>query len=794
MKKLMLKKFFLRNWFLFALILLVFIFFWKFFLGGLLPIPADIIVGLYYPWLDYKWGYAVGVPVKNPLLSDIPSLLYPWRSFVIDQLQIGQLPLWNPFYFGGMPLLANFQSAVFSYVNIFFLFLPKALAWSAGIIIQPFLTVFLIYLFLRNRNFEKISSLFGGVVFAFSGFFIAWMEYNVHGHTSLFLPLLLFLIDKYFSTNENRWLFLWSIFAAFQIFTGYIPIVIYSYLIIGLFIVYFYGFKVVSAKGGQLIKLAIFWFLGLSLAAVQLLPGIELLKLSIREVDPIVKASNAGFLPFSHLVTILAPDFFGNPATGNWWGQAFYDNFYFYAGTATIILVLLAVFSAKIDKFARFWVFLLTISLVMVLKNPIGEFLQSILGLKGGVAARALFITDFSLAMLAAVGMETILREKRKIAKHLFLATLLVGMSLVGLGIATLSITDPAHKLVAQRNLIIPGGVFFLSLPLLFFSVFSRREILRSFSVFLFFCLVPLNLLYSTQKYLPFSKPEQVFPTTPVIEFLQKQEKSFRFEPADVIPQNFWMPYGLETISGSDALLPKRMGEFLTAMETGKIQKDISRVHLLKNYDSPLFLLLNIKYILAKKITKEGKYDPSGEPPPRFQEKRYKLVFEDKTVQVWQDSKALPRAFWVHDFEVITEDGAIIKKLLASDFDVSRKLILEENPNFIPPEKKARQDKVEWLEYKPGKLKLVVESDQPGFVFLGNNFYPGWKGLVDNKESKIYRTNYTFQAVYVSGGKHEVKFIYEPESFRIGLKMSVIALALLFGLSGWILVKRRNWW
>lgn len=783
----MLKSILPKTWPILVILFLVFIFFWQFFLKGLVPIPADIIVGLYYPWLDYKWGYAVGVPVKNPLLSDIPSLVYPWRSFAIDQLKSGQLPLWNPFYFGGMPLLANFQSAVFSYINIFFLFLPKVLAWSVGIVIQPLLTAIFLYLFLRNRNLGQVSSLLGGIVFAFAGFSIAWMEYNVHGHTALFLPFLLFVLDKYFLTQRSFWLFIWSFLIAFQIFAGYIPIVIYSYLIIGFFILYFYGLRPLL-----LIKLGIFWILGFSLAAVQFLPGLELVRLSIREIDPIVKASEAGFLPLSHLVTLLAPDFFGNPATGNWWSQAFYDNFSFYVGTATLILVLVAIFSLKKDKFARFWVALLLFSFLLVVKNPLGEFFQNFLGLKGGVAARALFITDFSLVMLAAVGMEIILREKRKIGKHLLLAVLIVGMGLLGLGLASFAITDSVHKVVAQRNLVIPISVFAFSLLFFHFMILGKRQILRNFSVFLLFLLIVTNLLYSAKKYLPFSKPELVFPATPVIEFLQKQEKPFRFEPADVIPQNFWMAYGLEAASGSDALLPKRMGKFLSAVETGKIQKDISRVHLLKNYDSPLFSLLNIKYILSKKITKEGKYDPLGVAPAKFQNKRYQLVFEDKTVQIWQDSKALPRAFWVHDFEIVKDDQAIIKHLSTPGFNFSNKVILEENPDFISPKEKAKENKVEWLEYKPGEMKLVVESNQPGFIFLADNFYPGWQAFVDSQRTKIYRANYTFRAVAVLSGKHEVKFIYDPQSFRIGAVVSLISLILLVGFSSWVFLKKRS--
>jgi len=138
-----------------------FVLFKPFFAKGLLPMPADIIAGLYYPWLDYKWGYSVGVPVKNPLISDIPSLLYPWRSFAIDELKAGRWPLWNPYYFDGMPLLANFQSAVFSYVNLFFLFFSKPIAWALGVMTSPLLTLIFVFLFLRHKNLSRISSLLG---------------------------------------------------------------------------------------------------------------------------------------------------------------------------------------------------------------------------------------------------------------------------------------------------------------------------------------------------------------------------------------------------------------------------------------------------------------------------------------------------------------------------------------------------------------------------------------------------------------------------------------------------------
>lgn len=104
--------------------LVVFIFFWQFFFKTLLPIPADNIIGLYNPFIDYYRGiYPKGFPYKNYLLGDPIKTQYPWRSLAINMEKRLQLPIWNPYSFSGTPLLANFSSVVFYPGNIvFFLF------------------------------------------------------------------------------------------------------------------------------------------------------------------------------------------------------------------------------------------------------------------------------------------------------------------------------------------------------------------------------------------------------------------------------------------------------------------------------------------------------------------------------------------------------------------------------------------------------------------------------------------------------------------------------------------------
>src|SRR5258708_4653139 len=84
------------------------VFFYKIFLGQI-PLPSDLTLGGYYPWLSYKWDYAVSVPVKNIELSDVVSLIYPLKTLAVDDVKKGELPLWDPLIFGGYPLFASVQ-------------------------------------------------------------------------------------------------------------------------------------------------------------------------------------------------------------------------------------------------------------------------------------------------------------------------------------------------------------------------------------------------------------------------------------------------------------------------------------------------------------------------------------------------------------------------------------------------------------------------------------------------------------------------------------------------------------
>ena len=76
-----------------------------------------------------------------------------------------------------------------------------------------------------------------------------------------------------------------------------------------------------------------------------------------------------------------------------------------------------------------------------------------------------------------------------------------------------------------------------------------------------------------------------------------------------------------------------------------------------------------------------------------------------------------------------------------------------------------------------------MQAEQPGFVVLTDQDYPGWRATVDGVPTPILRANYAFRAVRVPGGRSVVEFRYRPWSVWLGLATSLATATgmLVFG-------------
>jgi hypothetical protein len=83
-------------------------------------------------------------------------------------------------------------------------------------------------------------------------------------------------------------------------------------------------------------------------------------------------------------------------------------------------------------------------------------------------------------------------------------------------------------------------------------------------------------------------------------------------------------------------------------------------------------------------------------------------------------------------------------------------------------------------------LTYSFESIQPQFAVFSDIYYPkGWNAYIDGKPVEHFKTNYVLRGLPVPAGKHEIKFIFEPASFkngnRIAFASSVLILLILVG-------------
>lgn len=758
---------------------------------GQVPIPGDFIVGVYYPWLDYKWGFETGVPVKNPIMADVVSFTYPMQMLAIDLLKDGRWPLWNPYILSGTPLLANFQSAPFSPTNLVYFVFERLTAWSFQIILQHVLAAVFTYFLLRNWKVSNFGSVLGGIVFAFSGFNLLWSQWNGHALAAAFIPLVLLLGDKWLLGGKYVFGTCLSFAIALQVLSGYPQVIFYSLVAL----VFLWVFRIERSKifFSKTIFLGIFSLLGLGLGAFQILPGAELLSISQRGIEP--HPFDWAFLPFIKVITFFAPDYFGNHSTGNYWGPQDYTSNIGFVGVVAPILAGLALPLAKNKREVLLCFILLLVALILAFPTPFSILLwkSGFLGFQAASAHRSLVLFNLSVALLAGFGVDYFLKVKNLTTKWAFLFP---GITIIGFaGYAFLfyiltqnypdffsgDVRGIQSYVVAIRNSVLPLMILIFTWAIIIFSK-NKDLIIKNLATVFLFCLLILELFRFGWKFNPFSSRHIIFPQTPVLDFLQRQESPFRTTGSWVIPINLRMPYKLESLEGYDAVYPLGISQFISAINTGTSQGNVIRKYgIVDNVTSTLMDLVNTKYYLVIKKDSQNAPSSEGKIPDNFTDDRFSIAFEDKSVAILENKNVLPRAFMVYDWEIV-DNSTALDKLLSFNFPLGRKVLLEEEPSVKRIDRKKTDWSVDYKNYGEQESKLFVKTKEGGMLFISETFYPGWKAYIDGEEEKIMRADFAFRAIPVTGGEHVVEFKYEPKSFLLGIQLSTLSLLFLLVL------------
>ena len=728
------------------------VFSWQFFTNGLLPIPSDTIIGLYHPFRDlYSENYPNGIPFKNFLITDPVRQIYPWKELAVSVMKNFELPLWNPYSFSGTPLLANFQSGVFYIFNFLYFILPFSIAWSYIVLLGPLLTGLLMFFYLDNLKLNKWASLIGATTITFSGFFVAWMEWGSIIHTTLWLPLILLSVDKiFFQLKENSkiqfkfknycWplIFIFSLTSSF--FAGHLQT--FFYLFVFSWIYFLSRWIQFGFQKRLLILFIIINSLFIILAAIQWIPTLQFILLSARNVDQAGFNSEGWLIPWQHAIQFVAPDFFGNPTTLNYWGVWNYGELVGYVGVLPLILAVFSMFFRR-DKKTLFFGSLFFISILFSFPTLLAKlpYLLNIPYIATAQPTRLLFITNFSLAILCALGFDYLFKTKNKTA-------IIYPLTFASIALGCLWVFIPnEHMQVVRSNLLLPTFLLVFSWILMIALIaFQKKRSTSMIICIIIVGVVSFDLLRFGWKFTPFTDKSYLFPETLAIKFLQENLGEHRIMSTDsrILPPNFSTIYRVQSLDGYDPLYLLRYGELIAASQRQK--PDIrppfgfNRIITPQNYDSEIIDLLGVKYVLSlSEITS-----------PKLTK-----VFQEGQTFVYENKQVLPRAFFVKELRWAVNKEVAINMMFQENFDPLRIAIVE---NIKFDIESFAVGKVSISYYSENKVIIETDNEGIGFLILTDSYYPTWKVRIDSALDKIYKTDYNFRGIIVPSGKHKIEF------------------------------------
>jgi len=567
----------------------------------------------------------------------------PLRVAAANLMRAGYLPLWDPYIFSGMPLHGAAQAGVLFPLNWFYLIFSPPVATNLMMLATYMIAGLGAYLFARRSGADITGALATGFIWQFSAFLVEQVGHTNVLQTAAMLPWVLWAVEGYIATgSRGRGVVLASLVAV-QVFAGHQQTSAYALLLTAAYTLVLLRASKRSIRSylSPLAMLA----LGFLMAAVQILPTIELLRNSMR-----ASASYDFFSSFSmpprFALTLFAPYLFGG---GNgllfrapYVGPTFFGEYVAYVGLLTIMLASLALLF-KPDVRTKFWAIVFAICLLLAF----GRFLPfhmyaviyyvPVLNLFR-VPARHLMEVEFALAVLAGRGITIIgtARSRADTPGSKKLKVVVVGAVVFLLTCLTVTWWRPADFHLGRQAPVTLLRAPELFLPILMAALsaaalwsFSRSNRRRA-GFWLVAVLLADLVVYGQGSGWRKSSPtgdSELWREPAAVKFLRgrdgNKEGSYRlltadqrFDPAQPVPPpsapgdwmlslqpDVYMMHGLENAAGYDGFGLARYSRLVGDM---KVWGELTDPERTLRGDSREVDLLNVRYLLTRPFARAG--------------------------------------------------------------------------------------------------------------------------------------------------------------------------------------------
>lgn len=713
----------------------------------------------------------------------------------------GQLPLWNPYLFCGYPLMATLQVGFFYPLSIIYYLLPFNLAFNYYTIAHYFFAALFMYWLMRYFVLARSSAFISALVFAFSGYMLSMANMNTSLTSLIWLPLIVLFYDKLIKNGLRiRYIVILSFLFGLQ-FLGGEPTILY----LSCLFLFAYGVAEGWGRIKYVFRNTFFLLVPLVLAglltAIQLIPFLEVVSQSLR-----MGKTNYDFIahrswPPRELLNLIFPYFFGNPVKHTYLKALMGDKYQLWLLSPYVGLIPMLFFVFSLRRRKRNLIFIggLMFSLFLALGRftPVYPLLYKFLPGISYIRYPVKYISlgFFCLAVLIGIGFERLkaffsMGEKcRKVITVLFgfylVLTILLLLStifrvqlflfVIGLypGMLPFRLLVVLWRIVNTNIGAFGNILIYFGLALFTIYLFNKRMISRTLFVVIISLLIIVDLGMANIGINPPGSYSILKNLTPNLWYLAKDPKIVRyFAIRGIVPTENYNETLFNMKDNFAANMPAahRLTSFMgrESMEPGPFMDFYSKFKdTLASDHRSLADMMNIKYFFL---------------PEKMRQRKFSLL-RKKDVKgiksyLYLNWSVMPRGYLLRSIKVIKDRDQILDYMAGPEYRPKEELILEEEVDVSDRGRWVHFAKV--IKHEPNYVKVDISTNKPSMYFLSDTFYPGWKAYVDRKETKIYRANYLFRAVKIEPGIHKLEFVYEPESFKKGAIISLIAILGLF--------------
>jgi hypothetical protein len=729
---------------------------------------------------------------SSSLWTDLSSQFAHWRQFGFDEIRNGNLPLWNPHVFSGMPYFPGFQSALLYPLNVVYLLLPLHKAINVGMALHVFLGGVFVYLWASQRKLHPLACFLAASEFMFCGphFLHIYAGHLPNLCSLIWVPLLFLSIDGLFEKKSLWWCFLGIFAGAMQILAGHPQYVFYT----GVAATIYTGIRIIWAENR--LKIAASYagiYVGaIVLAAVQLFPAIEAAEETIRGTGVSYEFASIFSFPPENLLTWFVPGFFGDMVNFEYWGRwLLWEMCLFISVTGICLAVYAVVFGTERERYILLVMVLILMMLALGAHTPLFRLLyEYVPGFNKfrGSSKFTLQATVF-LIMLSATGLDLIIRNgvrRRKTLIGLFLMLAVAGVIFAhGLRLSALSgqegnwhqilkdifqSTDPLRSpgffsdkdsvtqagLFAANNIIVFAGVCLLVSTVVFLSRFHHKVLY----LLILLGLAELFVFARTSK----ETFQLLAPPRKLTEFVVQKSADYRV--LNLSDPNSAMSIGALDIWGSDPGVLRRYAEFM-AFTQGQNPEEVTQ-HLQVNRRHRLYNMLRCRYGIIRKLGQTHLYEISRDVMPRFT--------------------------LIRDWRVVTGRDRVFSLMNDTTFDPSNTVILERDPRLPKPETMKQKGVVTLVNSSTDHLTIQVDLPKPAVLLVTDAYSEGWrayplKGSIQEAYD-VLPANYTLRAIPLIAGHHHFRLEYLPRGFLLGKWVSILGVCTYLGGVVWFW--RRN--